>query len=58
MKSKTIWIIIHSVFLLMFGLLLLIKGDFTDLLVVGFVFTALNLSRELNNGNKGTENNR
>lgn len=55
MESKTIWIIIHLVCLLMFGLLLLIKGDFTDLLVVGFVFTALNLSRELNNGNKETE---
>lgn len=55
MESKTIWIIIHSVCLLMFVLLLLIKGDFTDLLVIGFIFTSLNLKRELNNGNKGTE---
>lgn len=55
MESKTIWIIIHLVCLLMFGSLLLIKGDFTDLLVLGFVFTSLNLSRELNNGNEGTE---
>lgn len=54
MKSKTIWIIIHSVCLLMFVSLLLIKGDFTDLLVIGFVFTSLNLRRELNNGTKGT----
>jgi len=53
MESKTIWIIIHLAFLLMFGSLLLIKGDFTVLLVLGFVFTSLNLSRELNNGNKG-----
>lgn len=53
MENKTIWIIIHSVCLLMFGSLLLIKGDFNDLLVIGFLFTALNLKRELNNGNKG-----
>ena len=55
MKSKTIWIIIHLVCLLIFGSLLLIEGDFTDLLVIGFLFTSLNLRRDLNNGNKGTE---
>lgn len=55
MNNRTLWIIIHSVCLLMFGSLLLIKGDFTDLLVIGFVFTSLNLRRDLNNGNKGTE---
>lgn len=55
MGDKTIWIIIHLVCLLMFGLTLLTEGDFTDLLVIGFVFTALNLRRDLNNGNKRTE---
>ena len=55
MESKKMWIIIHLVCLLMFGLSLLIKGDFTDLLVIGFIFMSLNLRRELSNGNKETD---